>query len=151
MNTAHLHLMVNHLPIVGLCFAILLNFLAVFVKNDELKKLSCWFFILVGLLSVLPILTGDGAHEIAATYPGINNDRIENHETFAYIFFYGLLMIGLLGIAALWYSRKNAALLKKFNRITLVVALLLMILAYQTGKTGGNIRHPEIELGVYKK
>ena len=49
MNAAHFHLMFNHLPIVGLGFAILLNLLAIIRKSEELRNLSCWFYILIGL------------------------------------------------------------------------------------------------------
>ena len=80
MNAAHLHLMFNHLPIVGLGFAFLINLWAMIRKSVELKNLSFWFYILVGILSVLPILTGDGAGEILETYPGISKDAIENHR-----------------------------------------------------------------------
>jgi uncharacterized membrane protein len=151
MNTAHLHLMVNHLSLVGLGFAIALNLFAIFRKNPELKKLSCWFYILIGLLSILPILTGDGAHEILKTYPGMSNDMIEYHETWGYIFFYGLLANGALAIAALWFSVKKPILLNKLNLAMLIIAFIFLIIAYQTGTTGGKIRHPEIELGIYKK
>jgi uncharacterized membrane protein len=151
MNAAHFHLMFNHLPIVGLGFAILLNLLAILVKSPEVKKISCWFYIVVAVLSVLPIVTGDGAHEILRTYPGISNDMIEYHETFAYIFFYGLILNGILAIAALWFSRKKPDLMKKLNTAMLIVAVVLIVLAYQTGTTGGKMRHPEIEQGIYKK
>jgi uncharacterized membrane protein len=143
--------MFNHLPIVGLGFAILLNLLAVFGKSQEVKKLSSWFYILIGLLSILPIITGDGAHEILRTYPGISNDAIEYHETFAYIFFYGMLLNGALGINTLWFSRKKPDLMKKLNIVMLIVSIVLLALAYQTGITAGKIRHPEIEQGVYIK
>jgi uncharacterized membrane protein len=151
MNATHLHLMFNHLPIVGLGFAILFSLLAVFRKSPEVKKLACWFYILIGALSVLPILTGDGAHEILQTYPGINNDAIEYHETWAYIFFYGLMLNGVLAIVALWFSRKKPDLMKKLNIAMLIVAIVLLVFAYQTGTTGGKMRHPEIEQGAYKK
>ena len=116
-----------------------------------MQKISCWAYILVGVLAVLPILTGDGAGEIIKTYPGINNDLIENHETFGYILFYGILTNGVLAIAALWFSRKNSGIMKKINTATLVIAILLLVPAYQTGLTGGNIRHPEIEQGALVK
>ena len=151
MNAAHLHLMFNHIPIVGLGFAILPNILAIILKNQELKKLSCWFYILIGLLVVLPIITGDGAHEILKTYPGISNDAIEYHETWAYIFFYGLMLNGILAIGALWFSRKNPDLMKKLSVAMLIIALVLLFFAYQTGTTAGKIRHPEIEQGNYLK
>jgi uncharacterized membrane protein len=151
MNAAHLHLMFNHLPIVGLGFAILLNILAIIRKSEELKKLSFWFYILIGILAILPILTGDGAGEILMTYPGIDKDVIENHETWAYIFFYGLMLNGVLGIAALWFSRKNPDLVKKMSVAMLIVGLVLLVFAYQTGVTAGKIRHPEIETGAFIK
>jgi uncharacterized membrane protein len=147
MNAAHFHLIFNHLPLVGLGFAILLNVLAVFGKNPELKKLSFWLYILIGVLAILPILTGDGAGEIIKTYPGISNDMIENHETFGYIFFYGLLVTGVLSVCALWFLRNKPDLFKKLNRVVLVIALIVSVFAIMAGSTGGKIRHPEIEQG----
>ena len=151
MNTAHLHLMFNHIPMVGLGFAILFNFIAIIWKSPELRKLSCWFYILVAATSVLAIFTGDGAGEIIRTYPGISNDAIENHENWGYIFFYGLIAVGILAIAALWFSRKREGLMKKFNISMLILALLVSILAFQAGRTGGLIRHPEMVEGALQK
>jgi uncharacterized membrane protein len=151
MNTAHLHLIVNHLSIVGLGFAILFNLLAIIRKSPDLMKVSFWFYILIGLLAALPILTGDGAGEVLKTYPGISNDAIEEHETWGYVFFFGLLTIGVVALSALWFSRKNELILKKFSIATLVIAGLLMFPAFQAGTKGGKIRHPEIEQGIFKQ
>ncbi len=151
MNAAHFHLMFNHLSIVGLGFAILFNLVAILRKSEELIKLSCWFYVLIGLLSVLAVFTGDGAGEIVKTYPGISNDAIEYHETWGYIFFYGLVAVGVGSLAALWFSRKNAILLKKINFAALIIAVLFLFFAYQAGTSGGRIRHPEIEQGAFRK
>ena len=151
MNAAHFHLMVTHLPIVGLGFALLLNLVAVIRKNPELRTLSCWCYLLVALLSVLAVTTGDGAGEILLTYPGTSKDAVENHETWGYIFFYALMLNGALAIVALWCSRKNPILMKNFNTAMLIIALATTFLAYQAGTTGGALRHPEIEQGSYKK
>jgi uncharacterized membrane protein len=151
MNAAHLHLMFNHLPIIGLSFAILLNFLAVFGKSQDFKKLSSWFYILIGLLTFLATVTGDGAGEIIRTYPGISSDSIEYHETWGYIFLYGLLLNSAIAIGALWFSGKNPVLSKKLQLGMLFISFIVLILAYQAGTTGGKIRHPEIEHGVYKQ
>jgi len=143
--------MFNHLSIVGLGFAILFNLVAILRKSEELIKLSCWFYVLIGLLSVLAVFTGDGAGEIVKTYPGISNDAIEYHETWGYIFFYGLVAVGVGSLAALWFSRKNAILLKKINFAALIIAVLFLFFAYQAGTSGGRIRHPEIEQGAFRK
>lgn len=150
MNTAHLHLMINHLPIIGLFFAILFNLLAIFRNYIELKKISCWLYVLLALISVLAISTGDGAGEIVRTWPGISEESIEYHETWGYAFFYGLIAIGVLSIAAVWFSKDNLFRLKKFNIGTLVLAVLLFFLSFQTGSTGGKIRHPELQQGAYQ-
>jgi len=146
MNAAHLHLMFNHLSLVGMGFAILLNLLAVFGKSVDIRKLSCWFYILVGLLAILPVATGDGAGEIIKNMPGVSKDAIEYHETWGYLFFYGAMAIGLLAIAALWYTRAKEGVLKKFNLAMLVLAIVVSVFAFQTGTTGGKIRHSEIQL-----
>lgn len=151
MNAAHFHLMFNHLSIVGLGFANLFNLVAIIRKSEELIRLSFWFYILIGLLSVLAIFTGDGAGEIVRTYPGISNDAIEYHETWGYIFFYGLIAVGSGSLAALWFSRGNSILLKKINIAALILSIILLVFAYQAGTTGGKIRHPEIEKGAWKK
>ena len=145
MNAVHLHLMFNHLPIVGLGFALLLNLAAVVRNNSEWRTLSFWFYLFIALLSILPLSTGDGAQEMVLTYPGISKDAIENHESWGYIFFYGLLLNGVLAAAALWFSRKKPDLMKKFSIALLIVAFVLTFFAYQTGTTGGQIRHPEIQ------
>jgi uncharacterized membrane protein len=151
MNSAHFHLMFNHLPLVGLGFAILLNLLAIIRKSEELKNLTFWLYILIGILSLVPILTGDGAGEILKTYPGIDNEAIENHETWGYIFFYGMMLNGVLAITALWFSGKKPDLLKKIAIATLIIALVLSFFAFQTGTTGGKLRHLEIEKGAFEK
>ena len=150
MNAAHFHLMFTHLPIVGVGFAFLLNFVAVLWNNQDLRKLSCWFYIVTGVLSVLAILTGDGAGEIVKTYPGISADTVEYHETWGYVFFYCLLAVSALSALALWYAGSKPDLMKKFMISLLAFAIVALVFAYQAGTTGGTIRHPEIENGPYR-
>ena len=145
MNAVHLHLMFNHLPIVGLGFTLILHALALARNSNELKQVTCWFYIMIGLFAIIPILTGDGAGKMVLSYPDINRDTIENHETWGYIFFYGLLLNGALAAAALWFSREKPERMKRFGFALLIVAFVLTIFAYQTGTTGGQIRHPEIQ------
>jgi uncharacterized membrane protein len=151
MNAAHFHLMFNHLPLVGFGFTFLLQIIAVIRNNPELKIFSCWFYILVALLCIIPIVTGDGSAEILKTYPGISSDAIEYHETWGYLFFYGLLLNGALSIVALWFTRRKQELMKKLTVAMLGIGLVISVFAFMTGSTGGKIMHPEIEQGIYKK
>jgi len=147
MNSAQLHLMFTHLPIVGLVIAILINFYAIFNKSNEVKKLILWTYAVLGIFALLAYLTGDGAEEILKTYPGITESLIEPHEQFALFFFIGLLILSVSSMIGLYVTKAKETLLKNFNLYLLIAALLLSILAFETGATGGNIRHTEIKQG----
>jgi len=151
MNPAHLHLVFTHLPIVGLGFAILLNVVALIRKSQELQKLSLWCYLLIGIFALIAYLTGDEAGKIMQTYPGITKDILEPHENIALFFFSGLMIVSALSLIGLYITRTRADLLKRFCQSLFVVALLISILGVITGFTGGEIRHTEIEQGVYKK
>jgi uncharacterized membrane protein len=144
MNGAHLHLIVTHLPIVGLLAAFMLNLYAIISKNDEIKKLSLWAYVVLGIFGLLAYLTGDSAEEVLLTYPGFTEEMIEPHENMAIFFFIGLMIMMAGAFAGLYLSKTKEALLKKFNLYLLIVAILVAFLAVQTGSTGGKIRHPEI-------
>jgi uncharacterized membrane protein len=151
MNNAHLHLIFTHLPIVGLGFAIMVNLYALLKKNIELRKLSLWFYVIIGVFAALAYSTGDGAEKIMETYPGIGEDIIEPHENMALIFFIGLMLTAGVAIIGLYTSKTKETLLKKFNIYLLIASILLSIFAVKTGTTGGNIRHTEIKNGYFNK
>jgi len=46
MNWAHVHLLLNHLPVVGTFFGVLLLLLALLRKSEELKRVSLGVFVL---------------------------------------------------------------------------------------------------------
>jgi hypothetical protein len=151
MNAAQFHLIFTHLPIVGLGFVLLFNLLSVFYyKSNELKKLTLWFYVILGVFALFAYITGDGAENIMKTYPGINEDIIEPHENMALLFFIGLLITAVVSMAALYFSKKNEKILKKVTIYLLIAGILLSLLAIGTGSTGGNIRHTEVKQGIYK-
>ena len=65
MNQAHLHLIVNHLPIVGSLFAAVLLAVGVFKASPVLTKAGLVAVLAAGLLCVPAQLTGEGAAAIA--------------------------------------------------------------------------------------
>ncbi len=151
MNSAHLHLMFTHLPIVGIGIAVLLNIYAIFSKSNEIKKLTLWFYVLLGAFALLAYFTGDGAEEIIKTYPGISPDMIEDHEHAALFFFIGLMVISAVSMLGLYILKTKVQLLKKFNLYLLIAAIFVSTIAIKTGYSGGEIRHSEMKQGVYIK
>ena len=64
MDAAHLHLMLNHIPVLGTAFGMALIAWALFRKSEELKRVSLGVFVIIALLAVPAYLTGEPAEEI---------------------------------------------------------------------------------------
>jgi hypothetical protein len=63
MNGAQLHLMLNHLPVMGALFSLLLLGWSLTRRSTEIQKLALGGALLAGLSSVPAYLTGEPAEE----------------------------------------------------------------------------------------
>lgn len=143
MNLAHLHLILNHLPIIGFPVAAVILALGLRKNSQDLIKLGFYFTVFFGLVAVPTYFTGEPAEEIVEHLPGVEEGLIEEHEDAA------LISIILGGVTALL----AAGLLLKVKNKTMprggalgLLALLVVTsgsLAW-TGFEGGQIRHTEI-------
>ena len=61
MNPAHLHLVLNHFPMIGLAVGLGLLAVAIAVKKDELKRASLVVLFLAALITIATYLTGNAA------------------------------------------------------------------------------------------
>jgi hypothetical protein len=80
MNLAHLHFMMNHIPVLGSAFRLALLLFSVFRKSEELKKTAVGVFVIVALLAVPAYLTGEPAEDIVKPLAGVAEVAIEQHE-----------------------------------------------------------------------
>jgi hypothetical protein len=148
MLLTHLHLMLNHIPIFGTIVLFFLMGYAVIYKKENLVRIYLWWFVVTALITVPVFLTGDPSSEYLKTFlPGVNNDIIENHETFGYISFIIILILGLSAIIALRLFRNKEIIPSWFKYFFLIVSFICMLAISWTGKTGGEIRHDEITSG----
>jgi len=144
MNFVHWHLLLNHLPVLGTAFGVLILLLATVRRNDELKRLSLWVFVLAALAALPAYLTGEPAESVVEHLPNVAENLIERHEEWAFI---SLLATGLTGLAALaaWFVYRRAERLPNWLTAgALGLALLTSGLMAWTANLGGQIRHPEI-------
>jgi hypothetical protein len=145
MTLTHLHLMLNHLPIIGMVILSLLLLHAFIFKKENLIKIYLWYFAAVALISVPVFFTGDPSAEyLRALFPNANNELIENHETFGYISFIIILVLGVSGLLALKFFKGKEVLPSWFKYSFLTVTIVSVFAISWTAKTGGEIRHSEI-------
>jgi len=146
LDAPHLHLMVNHVPVLGIPFALLLGAFGLLRRQDVLVRAALATFVVVGGFAWAAERTGKEAEEIVEELPGVSHDRIHRHEEAAEWAARGGLGLGLLALALLWTGRRRGPSRAGVAVLLLLAAGLAGWLAY-TANLGGEIRHPEIRAG----
>jgi uncharacterized membrane protein len=144
MNEAHLHLLVNHFPIIGTILGLGILITGMLLKNNSVKNTAYILFIIAAVFSAFSMGTGEGAEELVEDLPNIGKQIIHEHEEIAEKFAIIMYATGLLGLLSLYTSIKNHKLAKTISFITLILALFAAFFAKSVGTTGGKIRHTEI-------
>lgn len=144
MNEAHFHLVVNHLPIVGILIGLLVLVTGFILKKPEVKVTALGIFIFSALVSFAAFYSGEGAEEIVDKIPGISETIINQHEESAELFFTIVLILGAVSLGTMLLEIKKSKL-SKFGFILVILFVLAAgVLAKNVGTTGGEIRHTEI-------
>lgn len=146
MNLAHLHLLLNHFPIIGTIVALGL-FIASFIgKNDDLKRSSLIIFAAIALITLPAFFSGIGAQRAIRKEPGVSIAVIDRHEGAAILAMFLMLITGALALVELWNRRRIRT--EKIWSGTILAILVFSLLTTgvmaRVGTTGGDIRHPEI-------
>ena len=143
MNWAHLHLALNHVPVLGTLFVSLLLGAALIRNSEELKRCSLIGFVVLALVSIPIKFTGDFANEKLAEASWLAAERVVVHEQAADQATTGMFLLGLAAAFALWQGRG-----KPIRQVTLWAVLLLTLATFylmaRTANLGGEIRHEEI-------
>ncbi|NGY36983.1 hypothetical protein FQU23_005590 [Flavobacterium sp. XN-5] len=144
MNDAHLHLMVNHFPIIGTIFGIGILIAGLVLKNNALKNTAYILFIVAALFAALSMNTGEGAEELVEDMPNIGKKIIHEHEELAEKLALLLYATGIFSLLSIYTSSKNHKLAIIASYITLFLAIGAAVLGSSVGTSGGEIRHTEI-------
>ena len=139
----HLHLLLNHFPIIGTIVGLGL-FLASFLKKGEsMRRASLIVFASMALLTIPTFLSGVGAQEIVRQ-PGVSRALIQRHEGAAMLSLWFMLATGGLALLGLWQEYVASRPSRGTVLAILVVSIVTVVLMGRTGNTGGDIRHPEL-------
>ena len=144
MNTTHVHLLLNHIPVLGTAFGLLILLIGVWRKSDELKKAALILFTLVTLATVPAYLSGNPAEDSVKGLPGVSKPIIEKHEDAAAVAFTAIVVLGVFGLTGLIRYRRDRAIPLWFTSSTLVASLVVCGLMAWTANLGGQVRHAEI-------
>ncbi len=144
MNAAHWHLLLNHVPVLGILFSALLLAVAIWLKNAQFQRVSLVFLLCCALASVPVYLTGEAAEGIVEKLPEASEEIIEAHERMGTTTLIVMQLLALASAVVLFAWRKAAEPSRRAVFAVLLFALLSAALAGYTANLGGQVRHSEI-------
>lgn len=148
MDGTHIHLLLNHFPIIGTLIATILLCFAVIRKNHSLRSASQVLMVAMALIAIPVYLSGEPAEESVEDLPGVSESLIESHEDAAKTALIALECAGALCTAAWFTGRKQHPAASVVNISALGVSIVACALMAYTGNLGGQIRHSEIRSGT---
>jgi uncharacterized membrane protein len=144
MSLPHIHLLLNHFPIIGLIIALGLFLVSLVGKSDDLKRASLVIFTGIALLSIPTYMSGNGAAEKIQKLPGISKAVLAAHNDAALVSLLFVELTGLVAWLGLWQYRRFACA-RRWSLVTvLTLSVATVYFMAVTGNTGGEIRHTEI-------
>ncbi|MBS1528755.1 MAG: hypothetical protein JSU01_00485 [Bacteroidetes bacterium] len=144
MNSAHYHLILNHLPIIAPIVGLLVLIGGFVVRSEVVKRTSFFIFIFAALSAIVASATGDGAEDAIEHLPGISEQLIHRHEESAEVFSIIVYLLGAISLIALWVNWKGKSYSNLFSWFIFGFCIVVLFFAKQTGTSGGIIRHTEI-------
>ncbi len=147
MNGAHVHLIVTHLPVLGVAFGTFLLGLGLFRKNRVIQQTALGVLVFAGLTAGVAYLTGEGAEEAIEGTIGAGQALLDRHEGAALVGLVATGIAGALALVVLASGRKGRPLAKGLAVLNLVIALAASGTLAWVANLGGQLGHPEIRSG----
>ena len=147
ITAVHLHLILNHLPVVGSIFALGLLAWGFWRRSEVLQRAGLAAVIIVAVAALAAYLTGEQAWEDIMDLPGDNDPYILAHQRAAQFAFGAASLTGIMAMITLATGRRRKPV------VVWLVIIVLMLLLTTTGmmgyvaNLGGMIRHTEIRPG----
>ena len=148
MGMGHLHLMLNHLPVLGTPALLALLAWGTVGKMPAVARGALWLTVALAVVTAVVYLTGEAAEELVEALPTFQESLVERHEEVALWATVILVATGCLAAAALWRSRHGATMSLALTRLVLVGLLASTVAVGVTAWSGGPIGHPELRSGA---
>lgn len=143
---AHWHLIVNHLPVLGVPFGAGLLGIGLLFGRTTLQRAGLAVLVLAGLAAGAAYLTGEPAEHALETQSAAGSrpeSLIEAHEEAALAAAIATGLLAVVAGVALWRLRRGA-LGRGWSAGALIMAMVTAVALAWVATLGGRISHPEI-------
>ena len=144
VNLVHVHLLLNHFPIIGTIVGLGLFLIALIGKSADLQRGSLVVFLGIALLTFPTYMSGSASQDAIRYLPGVPLQMITAHQDAALLAFLFMEITGAFSWFGLWEYRRNTRIGKGTLAAVLLLSLVTVGLMANAGNLGGKIRHEEI-------
>ncbi|HWN97005.1 MAG TPA: DUF2231 domain-containing protein [Methylomirabilota bacterium] len=141
MDWVHLHLALNHIPVVGIPFAILVVICGWVRPRREVFMLGLWLTAITSAAAIAIKFTGD---EAAAVLNKTADPFVAQHEQSADQATTAVFFLLIASVAALFLGRKGRRVPKMVLVTWLIIGAATCVMLARTANLGGQIVHSEI-------
>jgi hypothetical protein len=146
MDALYLHLLLNHIPVIGTIGALLLLGAAFVTRSRDLAVAGLVAVVMVALATIPVYLTGEPAEERVEHLAGFDHDAIHEHEDAADYAIFFMEVSGAVALIPLAMSRRRPVS-RAWIAITMLITLFSLSVIARTAYLGGKIRHTEVGAG----
>lgn len=140
MTAAHLHLLVNHLPIFAAAFAIPILLGALWARSRGAWSSGVLLLVVGAIGSVVATQSGERSEDAVEEIPGVTEAAIHDHEEAAEAAM-AISILTALGAAAAWWLARTDRWQRPAMGATTIAAAATFGMMALAGSSGGRIRH----------
>ena len=143
MSLMHLHLILNHVPVIGMLFVLLLLSVAMWRRDSGGAKLGLGVLVGLAVVTGIVFLTGEPAEKAVEDLVGVSERAIHSHEEAAELALIATSLAGFMALATLTaFWRRALPRLAMGSALALVLVVSAML--GWAANLGGQIRHTEL-------
>ena len=147
MNTAHLHLLLNHVPTVGMVVSFGVLLLSFIRRDTGMRRLALELFCVIALVTLPAYISGLGTQlALEQSRPEVVKELMARHHDAAILGSIGMVFTGIFAWLALWQIRRVSRPSVVVLGLVLLGSVITVALMARAASLGGEIRHPEILL-----
>ena len=143
MNPTHIHLLLNHFPIIGTLIGSTILLYSIIKKQNAGKNIGAFIIVLMAIIAIPVLLTGEPAEESIEHLSGISKTLIHDHEEASEKAFWLMEITGVFSLVALVLYKTKSAFAPKVFWIAFAFSAVTFFAMAWAGNLGGKLRHPE--------
>jgi len=151
MDPIHIHLMLNHFPILGTLFGLSLLIYGMIAKNRSIENAALVTLVVIAVLTIPVFKSGEEAEHAVEEIAGVSEHYLEEHEELAERGMWLMMATGVLALISLVLPSAKEKLKKGVGIATLILAAATFIVMVDIGNHGGKIRHSELIDGAQQQ